>query len=218
MSPPLCIAAAGAASADLVEALGAATRVEVPALPEHAVRDGWGAALDEWRADARRALPAPAPAVVVSALGDPVARRVASTSFEQWRAAYELPFVLWFTALQLASDCCADGGSIVLVVDGPDALDSIGLAPTVALADGLTTAARSLALREGPRSVRVNTVASSVTTHDPAGQLPGTPPMLASSPGTVQREIAGAVRFLLADDACGLTGTTLHPDGGRRWR
>ncbi len=46
-----------------------------------------------------------------------------------------------------------------------------------------------------------------------ASDLPGSPPPLATFPGTVGDEVAGAVRMLLSDDAAGVTGTVVSRDG-----
>ena len=101
------------------------------------------------------------------------------------------------------------------MVERPVSLDAEGRAPFVAVAEGVITFARSLALGEGPRGVRINTVSTEVATA-PA-RLFGSPPPLASFPGRAEREVAGAVRMLLSADAAGVTGSVVRADCGRAW-
>jgi NAD(P)-dependent dehydrogenase (short-subunit alcohol dehydrogenase family) len=72
---------------------------------------------------------------------------------------------------------------------------------------------RSLAAIEGARGVRVNAVMTEVHTA-PATPL-GAAPALATFPGRIEVEVAGAVRLLLSTDAAGITGTALAADCGR---
>jgi hypothetical protein len=44
------------------------------------------------------------------------------------------------------------------------------------------------------------------------------PPPLGSFPGSIERDVVGAVRALLSDDVAGLTGQAVHADAGRSWR
>jgi enoyl-[acyl-carrier-protein] reductase (NADH) len=100
------------------------------------------------------------------------------------------------------------------VIEAPAALDAAGFAPEVGLASALRALARSLAASEGARGVRINTVTTPVR----LGVVPVAPaPPLASFPGQVEREVAGAVRLLLSADAAGLTGATFAADSGRTW-
>ena len=64
----------------------------------------------------------------------------------------------------------------------------------VTVAEGLLTLVRSLAAREGGRQVRVNAVTTELFTAPAV--LAGSPPPLASFPGRVDVEVAGAVRML----------------------
>jgi NAD(P)-dependent dehydrogenase (short-subunit alcohol dehydrogenase family) len=130
-----------------------------------------------------------------------------------WRRQVEWPTALWFMTLAAAAGRCADRGSVVVVVDRPATLDAPGHAPAVTVAEGVTNLVRSLAAREGGRAVRVNAVLSA--RHTRAEGLLGSPPPLASFPGRIDVEVAGAVRLLLSDDAAGVTGSAISPTGGR---
>jgi NAD(P)-dependent dehydrogenase (short-subunit alcohol dehydrogenase family) len=131
-----------------------------------------------------------------------------------WRRQVEWPSALWYSTLVAVSARCADGGSVVVVADRPASLDVAGHGAAVTVAEGVANVVRSLAAREGGRGVRVNTVFSAL--HTPKSDLTGSPPPLPTFPGTVDREVAGAVRMLLSDDAAGITGTAISATGGRR--
>jgi enoyl-[acyl-carrier-protein] reductase (NADH) len=111
---------------------------------------------------------------------------------------------------------CADGGAIVAVIERPSPLDCIGWAPESGVADAVEALTRSLGRSEGPRGVRVNAVTTPARLT--GADVVAPPPPLATFPGTVEREVVGAVRLLLSDDAAGLTGTVTHADSGRSWR
>jgi NAD(P)-dependent dehydrogenase (short-subunit alcohol dehydrogenase family) len=81
------------------------------------------------------------------------------------------------------------------------------------VADGLIALVRSLAASEGPRRVRVNAVTTELFTAPDV--LTGAPPPLASFPGRIDVEVAGAVRMLLSPDSLGVTGTVVRAAGGR---
>ena len=133
-----------------------------------------------------------------------------------WESRAEQPLARWAAALGCAVSRCTDGGSIVAVVDGPTALECAGWAPETAVAEGVRALARSLALSEGARAIRVNTV--STPARLPLGELVHPAPPLASFPGQLDHEVAGAVRMLLSPDAVGVTGGIVHADSGRSWR
>lgn len=176
-------------------------------------RENWAGTVERWRHDVH---PGRHEAVVVAPFAALEEAPLAATTPEQWRRRLEMPFSVGFAALQLAAATCADGGAIVLVVDLPSALDASGHATTVAAAEGLMAAARALAHSEGGRGVRVNAVTTSVRTSATLSRpLKGTPPALTTFPGAIDREVAGAVRALLAPDAGGVTGQVLHADCGR---
>jgi NAD(P)-dependent dehydrogenase (short-subunit alcohol dehydrogenase family) len=103
----------------------------------------------------------------------------------------------------------------VAVVERPAALDCAGFAPEASVAEAACALVRSLARSEGARGVRANAVASAARLA-PARVVEPAPP-LARFPGEIAREVAGAVRLLLAADASGVTGQVLAADCGRSW-
>lgn len=145
------------------------------------------------------------PAVVLEDLGD-----------EGWFARHELPFARWFAAMGVAARRCVDGGAIVAVIERPSPLDCAGRAAETGLADAIESMVRSIARAEGHRNVRVNAV--STPTRFRPERVVDPAPSLARYPGTVEADVLGAVRVLLADDAIGVSGTVLDADGGRSWR
>ncbi len=132
---------------------------------------------------------------------------------DAWMAHVERPLALWYAVAAAAAERCADGGAIAVVVERPAPIDSDGHAGATAVAEGLVTLARSLALVHGPRGVRANSVGTVIATAPET--LLGHAPALASYPGSIGREIAGAVRMVLSPDASGVTGTLVRADGGR---
>ena len=50
------------------------------------------------------------------------------------------------------------------------------------------------------------------------GEVVQPSPPLASFPGSLERDVVGAVRVLLSDEVAGLTGQVVHADAGRSWR
>jgi NAD(P)-dependent dehydrogenase (short-subunit alcohol dehydrogenase family) len=99
------------------------------------------------------------------------------------------------------------------LVQTPAALDAAGWTLETSIADGVVALARSLAASEGARGVRVNAVTTPLGLIEPPVIAPAPP--LASFPGRLDREIAGAVRLMLSADAAGLTGRVVGADGGR---
>jgi hypothetical protein len=132
----------------------------------------------------------------------------------QWRQEVEWPTALWFATLVAAAGRCRDGGALVVVVDRPATLDAVGHTPAILVADGVSNVVRSLAAREGGRGVRVNAVVTSRGTAP--DELSGSPPPLATFPGRIDVEVAGAVRALLSPEAVGITGSTVAATCGRR--
>ena len=208
------VAAPGADAEALLGALGADDVRRPPEAPTDA---GWGwswePVLDAWR-DELAATPRPGRAVVCTWPAAPTVGAVVDLTPEQWRAGVEWPTALWFTTAVALAEHCADGASLVVVVERPATLDAVGHGASVAVGDGLANLVRSLAAAHGDRGVRVNAVATELRTAPDA--LMGAPPRLASFPGTVEGEVAGAVRMLLSPDASGVTATTVAADCGRR--
>ena len=132
-----------------------------------------------------------------------------------WQQRAEAPFLAWCAALGAAASRCADGGAIVAVAEAPAALDAAGFAPESGLAEAVGGLVRSVAHSEGARGVRANAVTTPARVS--LGPVPAPPPALASFPGQLAREVAGAVRLLLSEEARGITGRTLPADCGRSW-
>jgi NAD(P)-dependent dehydrogenase (short-subunit alcohol dehydrogenase family) len=206
----------GASTTDagaLAECLGASRLASTPEPPTTSTWAwNWNETIEQWRAGIVDG--PPADDVVVCAWPTSVtATPVIDLEPDEWRERVEWPLALWFNALAAAAQCCADGGSIVAVIELPSAIDVAGHGPIVTVAEGLVTLVRSLAAREGGRGVRVNAVTTELFTA-PAVRT-GSPPPLASFPGRIDVEVAGAVRMLLSPESSGITGTTLRATGGR---
>jgi NAD(P)-dependent dehydrogenase (short-subunit alcohol dehydrogenase family) len=201
---------------DLATALQAEL-LALPAVPGPAGIDwAWADELEAWRtsaADGPRSR-----SVVVAAWPDDPGEPLPLDELELdgWMRRHEVPFARWFAALGVAAARCADRGAIVAVAEQPAPLDCAGRAAETGLADAIETLARSLARSEGPRGVRVNTVTTPARLTRPPVVLP--PPPLATFPGAVTLEVAGAVRALLSHDSAGITATTVHADCGRTGR
>ncbi|QXC59542.1 hypothetical protein KSP35_14235 [Aquihabitans sp. G128] len=201
---------------DLARALGAELVVvpDVDGAPGHDGTDwAWADALEAWRTEAA-AGPATGAVVVAAWTGDLGAPTpLDDLDLGGWVARHEVAFGRWFAALGVAAARCGDHGAIVAVVDKAAPLDCAGRAAETGVADAVEALARSLARSEGPRGVRVNTVTTPVRLTSPPVVLPAPP--LATFPGTIAVEVAGAVRTLLGRDAVGITATTVHADSGR---
>ena len=151
--------------------------------------------------------------VVVCCWNEVPAIRFVDLGPAEWMERLEWHMAVSFAALRSAGDVCGDGGSIVIVVERPYALDAEGYSTTVAAAEGILSLGRSMAASLGSRSIRVNGITTELTT---APDVPAGPPVfLPTFPGRIETEVAGAVRFLLSDESAGLTGSVLTADCGR---
>jgi NAD(P)-dependent dehydrogenase (short-subunit alcohol dehydrogenase family) len=130
-----------------------------------------------------------------------------------WSSQLEQRLTTWAVATKVGIARCADGGAVVVVVERPAALDAVGRSMLVGVAEGVLGLMRSVAVSEGPRAVRVNAVTTELWTAPE--ELLGPTPALASFPGRVDVEVAGAIRLLLSEDAAGVTGSVVSSDGGR---
>ena len=201
------------ATTTLARALGVSASESVPRQPRTPSWSwNWRDTLDLWRAGLVDGPPVER-VVVCTWPATITPTPVIGLSPEEWRAQVEWPLALWFDALAAAAQRCADGGSIVAVIELPSAIDACGQGAVVTVAEGLLTLVRSLAAREGGRQVRVNAVTTELFTAPAV--LTGSPPPLASFPGRVDIEVAGAVQMLGSPDASGLTGAVLRATGGR---
>jgi len=205
----------GAADADrLARSLGARSVITAPdAPPAGSWTWDWGSRIAAC-VEEITALPAAAKVIVCPWLAAAPAVPLIELDPTEWRRRVEWPTALWFEALVAGAGRCEDGGSLVVVVDRPSTLDAVGHSAAVAVADGIVNVVRSLAAREGGRGVRVNAVLSA--RHTSASGLLGSPPPLATFPGRIDVEVAGAVRLLLSEDAIGITGTAVSATSGRR--
>jgi NAD(P)-dependent dehydrogenase (short-subunit alcohol dehydrogenase family) len=210
----LFIGLSTASSRDLAGALGLSLHLVPVVAGGQPFEWPWVDALEEWERELRSG---PQVERVVVCTWDAPQAPCALTALgnEAWQARVELPMARWFAALRGGIARCADGGAVVVVAERPAPLDSSDRADLEALADGLLALVRSAAFIVGSRGVRVNLVTSALASVPEV--LHGLAPPLASFPGTVRREIAGAVRLLLSDDAVGITGTAVRADCGRSW-
>lgn len=209
----LFIAEDNPAASTLAGSIAGATFVPTPAFPPTpSWAWTWREPLERWRAGVA-AGPRADDVVICTWPATVTATPMVDLEPGEWRERVEWPLALWFGALAAAAERCADGGSIVSVVEQPSALDAAGHAAVVAVADGLIALVRSLAAREGARQVRVNAVTTELFTAPEV--LTGAPPPLASFPGRVDVEVAGAVRMLLSPDSSGVTGSVVRAAGGR---
>lgn len=196
---------------DAVRVLAAGLGGDLTDMPAVADADD----LEAWRA-AVSAGPSTDRVVVAPWVDEPSRGPVDGLDPASWAARAEQPLAAWVAALGAAVNRCADGGTIVAVVERPSPLDCAGWAPESGVADAVEALVRSLGRSEGPRGVRVNAVTTPARLTGPDVVAP--PPPLATFPGTVEHDVVGAVQMLLTDAAGGLTGTVVHADAGRSWR
>lgn len=198
-----------------LRALAAALDAEWLELPDADAADA--AELERFRRDAstrwrrsRRRL------VVAPWCGEPEPGPLTALDDGGWQRRGERPLLAWMVAMGVASECVVDEGAIVALVEAPAPIDSNGWAPECGVAEAAIVLARSLAQSEGARGVRVNAVETPLRV---GGGVLAPPPALAGRyPGTVEREIAGAVRMLLSDDASAMTAGVVFADCGRTLR
>ena len=203
----------------IAEALGSALVgqpvITDPALAAPAPDWDWAATLEQWRATVAQG--PTAQRVVVTLLPEIGSRTpLHELGLQEWIERCEFALARWVAALGAAQQRCADGGTIIAVVDRVAPLDSSGRSAETAVSDAVEALVRSLARSEGPRRVRVNLV----TTPARLTTLPVIDPQppLAAFPGSIEEEVVATCRMLLSDDAAALTGTVLHVDAGRSWR
>jgi len=216
VSPPLVIGTDDPVVAELADALGGSISraPEIRPVPDDITWE-WSEPLERWRAELAQG--DPTRSVVVAAFAPPAAARpLAELGLDAWVGRAEGALATWIAALGAAKVRTADGGALVAVLDRPPPLDSRGRAVESGVADAVEALVRSLARSEGPRGVRVNAVTTPARVT--GEQVVSPAPPLNSFPGTLAREVAGAARLLLAEDAAGVTGTVVHADCGRSWR
>jgi hypothetical protein len=135
---------------------------------------------------------------------------------DHWERRGEVPLIAWNVSMGVASRRVADGGAVVAVVEEPAPIDAAGWTPECGVAESAVVLARSLAQSEGARGVRANAVTTPLRLG--GGKLAPPPALPDRFPGTLEREVAGAVRMLLGEDAAGVTAGVVHADGGRTLR
>ncbi len=186
-----------------------------PNLDDGSVNWQWADALEVWR---NLANDGPKADQIVVALFPKVSDPASLDTIDLvgWVERCEVAFARWIAALGVAQRRCADGGSIMAIVDRVAPLDSAGRSAETSVSDAVEALVRSLARSEGGRGVRVNLV----TTPARLTKLPVVDPQppLTSFPGQVADQVISTCRMLLSDDAAALTSTVIHADGGRSWR
>ena len=135
---------------------------------------------------------------------------------QDWEQRGEFPLLAWNVAMGVASRLVADGGAVVAVAEAPAPIDSPGWTPECGVAESAIVLARSLAQSEGVRGVRANAVTTPLRLD--GGELAPAPALPARYPGTLDDDVAGAVRMLLSEDARGVTASVTHADCGRTLR
>lgn len=200
----------------LTRELAASLHLDLVAPPPLPSTNGWGWSFtDDITAfvAAIDALPVATNVVVCTWPEQVQARALNDISAAEWVDGVERSLALWYAVITAAAERCADGGAIAVVVERPAPVDTPGHTITTTVAEGIATLTRSVALVHGERGVRANTVTTAINTAPEA--LVGMAPALATFPGTVPVEVAGAVRMVLGADADGVTGTIVHADCGR---
>lgn len=158
---------------------------------------------------------------VVNCAGVSTLSRVVDHDAAEWRRVVDVCLTGSFLVLKHAGRRIADGGSLVSLTSLNARQPGTGLAAYCAAKAGMVALTEVTALELAPRRVRVNAVAPGLVVTpltapamDIAGirdaYLENTPLGRSGEP----TEIAGAIRFLLSDDAAWITGETLDINGG----
>ncbi len=160
---------------------------------------------------------------VVNCAGVSTLSRVVDHDAAEWRRVVDVCLTGAFLVLKHAGQRVADGGSLVTLSSLNARQPGSGLAAYCAAKAGLVALTEVTALELGARGVRVNAVAPGLVVTPltaPAMDIPGVREDYLDNTALGRsgepEEIAGAVRFLLSDDAAWITGETLGIDGGAR--
>ena len=212
--PALLVGLPTAATWKLAGALRAQLQEVPPLLASGTAPWAWIGRLGQWEDDFQTGQKSPR--VVICTWDEPrPPAPLTAMSGDEWHIRVELPLARWFAAVRGGIARCAPGGAVVVVAERPAAIDSANRADLEALGEGLSALVRSSAFIAGDQGIRVNLVTSAIASVPDV--LHGLAPPLDAFPGTAEREIAGAVRLLLSDDAVGITGMTVTADCGRSW-
>lgn len=180
-------------------------------------------------------------AAAAAAFDEPVRYFVANAGVQTFRRAMEVPVDEWdlvldvnargtLLSLQEAGRCMADGTSIVAVASIQGRVGAPFYPHYAASKAAIISLVKSFALALAPRGIRVNSVApgivdtalwdeadvrlSALTGREPgAAHAERVARVPLGRAGTAQ-DVAGAVAFLLSDDASYITGECLHVCGG----
>lgn len=144
-----------------------------------------------------------------------------TVTLDDWQFVLETDFRAYWLTVNHAIEHIPDGGSIVNISSNHAFLTTPGIFPYNAVKAGINGMTRAFAVELGPLGIRANTVnpgwvevartRKELATTDrehvesihPLGRI--------GIPG----DVAGAVAFLVSDDAAFVTGSSLLVDGGR---
>ncbi len=188
---------------------------ELPSVSENSEENDWywSEALQQWR-DKNCGGKTYSKIVVAIWQQSPTAKALVDMSLEDWLQRCEAPIAWWTAALGCAQALCKDDGAVVAVVEQPAVLDAESWTAEVSVAEAVAALSKSLARSEGGRGVRFNTVTTPARISNFNSLVDPQPP-LTSFPGSIEKEVIGAVKLLLDDNASGLTGRVLNADCGR---
>ncbi|MBA8794962.1 NAD(P)-dependent dehydrogenase (short-subunit alcohol dehydrogenase family) [Friedmanniella endophytica] len=148
---------------------------------------------------------------------------LAATDDDVWRAMFELNLlgatrVLRAAEPALTAAAAAGRGATAVLVGSVNGLAAWGEEPYAVAKAGLVNLAANLAVRWGPRGIRINVVApGTVRTRVWDGRPDDLKRLARAYPlGRVGEpaEVAAAIAFLASNDASWITGVTLPVDGG----
>lgn len=158
---------------------------------------------------------------VVNCAGVSTLARVVDHDAAEWRRVVDVCLTGAFLVLKHAGRRVADGGSLVSLSSLNARQPGTGLAAYCAAKAGLVALTEVTALELGARQVRVNAVAPGLVVTPltaPAMDIPGVREDYLGNTALGRSgepaEIAGAIRFLLSDEAAWITGETLDINGG----